>query len=172
MRHIYTLKWKVFVNWCVSRHEDLASCDILTILTFLQERLDAGSTPSTLKVYVADITASHDMFEGRSVGKYETAESPRSHLLLVYLGLITGAQCAVWPTLLINLKVLSFKMALLLTLVCGKRVGDPHALLVSSACMQFGPDDCLVRLMPRHGYTPEVLSMLFRAQVIYRFSAP
>ncbi len=32
--------------------------------------------------------------------------------------------------------------------------------------MQFGPNDCMVRLTPRLGYTPKVLSTPFRAQVI------
>lgn len=51
-----------------------------------------------------------------------------------------------------DLRVLSFKMALLIVLV--------------NACMQFDPDNCMVRLMPRHGYMPKVLSTAFRAQVI------
>lgn len=40
-------------------------------------------------------------------------------------------------------------------------MGDLHALSVSSACMQLGPDDCMVRPTPRHGSTPEVLSTPF-----------
>ncbi len=68
-RHLYDLKWRVFANWCISRHEDPISCDIPAVLTFLQERLDAGSSPSTLKVYVAAIATSHSMLEGRSIGK-------------------------------------------------------------------------------------------------------
>lgn len=178
-RRLYGLKWRVFANWCASRHEDPITCDIPAILTFLQERLDAGSSPSTLKVYVAAIAASHSMLEGRSVGK---------HLLISRF--LRGArrlnpsrprQMPVWDLSLVlralsdppfepagssDIKVLSFKTALLLALACGKRVGDLHALSVNSACMQFGPNDCMVRLVPRLGYTPKVLSTPFRAQVI------
>ncbi len=42
--------------------EDWASCDILVILSFLQELLDKGHSPSMLKVYVAAIA-------GQSVGR-------------------------------------------------------------------------------------------------------
>lgn len=62
-----------------------------------------------------------------------------------------------------ELKVLSFKTALLITLACGKRVDDLYALSTSAACMEFGKGDCMVRLQPRRGYA---LSTLFRAQVI------
>ncbi len=62
--------------------------------------------------------------------------------------------------------MLSFKTALLLALACGKRVGDLHALSMNTACMEFGKNDCIVRLQPRRGNLPKVLSILFRAQVI------
>ncbi|KAL0188183.1 hypothetical protein M9458_015282, partial [Cirrhinus mrigala] len=178
-RHLYGLKWKVFANWCASRHEDPISCDIPAVLTFLQERLDAGVSPSTLKVYVAAIAASHNMLEGRSVGKHPLVS--RFLRGASRLNPSRPRQMPVWDLSLVlralsgppfepaessDMKVLSFKTALLLALACGKRVGDLHALSVSSACMQFGPNDCMVRPTPRPGYTPKVLSTPFRAQVI------
>lgn len=59
-RRLYTVKWKVFVGWCACVYENPLSCEIPAILTFLQERFDADSSPSTLKVYVAAIAAYHD----------------------------------------------------------------------------------------------------------------
>lgn len=47
-----------------------------------------------------------------------------------------------------SLKVLTFKTALLPTLVSVKQVNDIQALLVSESCMDFGPDDRVV-LKPR-----------------------
>ncbi|KAL0146542.1 hypothetical protein M9458_058173 [Cirrhinus mrigala] len=178
-RRLYGLKWKVFANWCASRHEDPISCDIPAVLTFLQERLDAGVSLSTLKVYVAAIAASHNMLEGRSVGKHPLVS--RFLRGARRLNPSRPRQMPVWDLSLVlralsgppfepaessDMKVLSFKTALLLALACGNRVGDLHALSVSSACMQFGPNDCMVRLTPRPGYTPKVLSTPFRAQVI------
>ncbi len=48
---------------------DPVSCDISLILSFLQELLDKGHSPSTLKVYVADIAASHALIAGQLVGR-------------------------------------------------------------------------------------------------------
>lgn len=65
-----------------------------------------------------------------------------------------------------ELKALSFKMALLIALVCGKSVGDLHALASDTICIEFGKGDCIVRLTPRCGYMPKVFTTPFRAQVI------
>lgn len=59
--------------------------------------------------------------------------------------------------------MLSLKVPRLLAMVCGKRVGDLQALSTSTACLEFGRNDCMVRLTPRRGY---VQSTSFRAQVI------
>ncbi|KAL0204017.1 hypothetical protein M9458_002035, partial [Cirrhinus mrigala] len=63
-RRLYALKWSVFSAWCSTRSEEPVSCDISVILSFLQELLDKGRSPSTLKVYVAAITASHALVAG------------------------------------------------------------------------------------------------------------
>ncbi len=56
-RRLYALKWGVFVKWFDQAHIDPATCTVSDVLSFLQYRLDSGSLPSTLKVYVAAITA-------------------------------------------------------------------------------------------------------------------
>lgn len=68
MRCLYTLKWSVFSTWCTPCGEDSSTCDISLILSFLQELLDKGHTPSTFKVYVVAIPASHAPIAGQSVG--------------------------------------------------------------------------------------------------------
>ncbi len=40
------------------------------VLSFLQEMLERKLSPSTLKVYVATITAHHDALDGQSLGKH------------------------------------------------------------------------------------------------------
>ena len=51
-------------------------------------------------------------------------------------------------------------------------MGDLHALSVSASCLEFGPNDSLVILKPRHGYVPKVLGTPFRAQVISLSALP
>ncbi|XP_051945362.1 uncharacterized protein LOC127617436 [Xyrauchen texanus] len=68
-RRLYAQKWKVFSDWCDTKSLNPKSCEIPSVLAFLQELLEAGRTPSTLKVYVAAIAASHNPDKGRSLGK-------------------------------------------------------------------------------------------------------
>ncbi len=70
-RHAYALKWNLFVEWCSSHREDPRRCPIRVVLSFLQQGLERRLSPSTLKVYVAAISANHDPVEGKSVGKHD-----------------------------------------------------------------------------------------------------
>ncbi len=67
-RCLYALKWSVFSAWCTTHGTDPVVCDILLILSFLQELLKKGLFP-TLKVYVAAIAASHTPIDGQTVGR-------------------------------------------------------------------------------------------------------
>ncbi len=69
-RRAYTLKWNLFVEWCSSHQEDPRRCLIRAVLSFLQQGLERRLSPSTLKVYVADISTHHDPVEGKSVGQH------------------------------------------------------------------------------------------------------
>ncbi len=68
-RKLYALKWKVFTSWCSDHQLDPVNCQVGTVLEFLQDRFTAGLAPSTLKVYVAAISAYHIHFGGMSLGK-------------------------------------------------------------------------------------------------------
>ncbi|KAL0170751.1 hypothetical protein M9458_035347, partial [Cirrhinus mrigala] len=70
MRQAYALKWGLFIEWCCSRREDLQRCSVEVVLSFLKEKLEQRLFPSTLKVYIAAITAYHDAVDGLSLGKH------------------------------------------------------------------------------------------------------
>ncbi len=70
MRKLYALKWKLFTSWCRDHQLDPVNCPVGTVLEFLQARLSAGLTHSTLKVYVAAISAYHASLGGQSVGRH------------------------------------------------------------------------------------------------------
>ncbi len=70
-RHAYALKWNLFVEWCSSHREDPRRCPIRVVLSFLPQGFEQRLSPSTLKVYVAAITANHDPVEGKSLGKHD-----------------------------------------------------------------------------------------------------
>ncbi len=68
-RKLYALKWKVFPSWRNDHQLDPVNCPVGTVLEFLQDRFTAGLAPSTLKVYVAAISAFHIPLGGMSLGK-------------------------------------------------------------------------------------------------------
>ncbi len=68
-RHLYALKWGVFVKQCRYVHIDPAACSVSDVLRFLQYRLDSGSLLSTLKVYVAAIALFRSPLGGQSIGR-------------------------------------------------------------------------------------------------------
>ena len=70
-RHAYALKWSLFSEWCASRREDPRTCQISIVLSFLQDKLERRLSPSTLKVYVAVISAHHDAVDGNPLGKHD-----------------------------------------------------------------------------------------------------
>ncbi|KAL0183540.1 hypothetical protein M9458_019236, partial [Cirrhinus mrigala] len=66
-RKLYALKWKLFTSWCGDRQQDPVNCPVGTVLEFLQARFSTGLFHSTLKVYVAAISAYHAPLGGLSV---------------------------------------------------------------------------------------------------------
>ena len=70
MRKLYVLKWKLFTSWCGDRQLDPVNCPVGTVLEFLQARLSAGLTHSTLKVYMAAIVAYRAPLGCQSVGRH------------------------------------------------------------------------------------------------------
>ncbi len=69
-RRASALRWNLFVKWCSSHREDPQRCSIRALLSFLHQGLECRLSPSTLKVYVAAISAHHDPIEGKSAGKH------------------------------------------------------------------------------------------------------
>ncbi len=178
-RRAYTLKWNLFVEWCSSHQEDPRRCSIRAVLSFLQQGLERRLSPSTLKVYVAAISAYHDPVEGKSVGKHNLVvrflrgarrlnpprppSLPSWDLALVLRALITAP---FEPLQSVELKFLSMKTLLLTALASIKRVGDLQAFSVDDSCLQFGPADSNATLRPRPGYVPKVPTTPFRDQVV------
>ncbi len=60
------------MKWCGQAHIDPAICTVSDVLSSLQYRLDSGSLPSTLKVYVAQ-----PLQCGQSIGRLAMVASFR-----------------------------------------------------------------------------------------------
>ncbi|KAI2646170.1 ORF V: Enzymatic polyprotein [Labeo rohita] len=142
-RKLYALKWKLFTSWCGRRQQDPVNCPVGSVLEFLQGRLSAGLSHSTLKVYVAAIAAYHAPLGGLSVGRnplvtrflrgaLRLRPPVRPRVPTWDLSVVLEALCRppFEPVEEISDRFLTIKTVLLLALSSLKRVGDLQALSV------------------------------------------
>ncbi len=184
-RKLYALKWKLFTSWCRDRQLDPVNCPVGTVLEFLQARLSAGLTHSTLKVYVAAISAYHASLGGQSVGRHPLVTRflrgalrlrppVRSRIPPWDLAVVLDALCRppFEPIEEITDRHLTLKTVFLLAISSLKRVGDLQALSVAPTHLDFAPGMAKAFLYPRAGYVPKVPSVTPQPVVLQAFSPP
>ncbi|XDV40814.1 hypothetical protein PO909_009815 [Leuciscus waleckii] len=124
---------------------DPQCCGVTEILSFLQELLEEGKSPSTLKVYVSAIAAFRKTMHGQSLGRNDLIirflrgarrlNPPRPPLVPVWdLSTVLEAMKGdpFEPLHSVDLRYLSLKTVFLTALASVKRVVDLHALFVST----------------------------------------
>ena len=149
-RDAYDVKWRVFEDWCSPDRVVPFQASVRVVLSFLQDLLDRGRAFSTVKVYLAAISACHIGFGDKPVGQHPLVRQfmkGANHLRPVSKSLVPSWDLALVldslsrppfePLEGLELKLLSLKTALLLALVTAKRVSDIHALSTSAECMRF-----------------------------------
>ncbi|KAI2653858.1 ORF V: Enzymatic polyprotein [Labeo rohita] len=184
-RKLYALKWKLFTSWCGRRQQDPVNCPVGSVLEFLQDRLSAGLTHSTLKVYVAAIAAYPPPLGGLSVGRnplvtrflrgaLRLRPPVRPRVPPWDLSVVLEALCRppFEPVEEISDRFLTIKTVLLLALSSLKRVGDLQALSVAPSFLDFAPGLSKAFLYPRPGYVPKVPSSTPRPVVLQAFCPP
>ena len=169
----------MFSSWCRDRGHDPRTCSAAIVLRFLQFLFQHERAHSTLKVYVAAISAGRGAMGGASVGRDPMVaqflkgarrlrpprelRAPPWDLCLVLRSL---TKAPYEPLGRADLKFLSWKALLLLAVCSVKRVGELHALLVDEQCIAWKPEDAGVRLWPNPFFLPKVLSARAVNQVI------
>ena len=168
-RMAYDHRWSAFEVWCEAQVPPVVAfqAPLRCVLTFLQEKLDQKLSFSTVKGYLAAISACHEGFDGKTVGKHRLVKGfmdgasrvapPVKNLFPSWdLSLVLDALCRApfEPLESVSLKVLSLKTVLLLALATAKRVSDIQALSVSPELLRF-TDDGRVLLKPHHGFMPK-----------------
>ncbi|KAI2643104.1 hypothetical protein H4Q32_027660 [Labeo rohita] len=184
-RKLYALKWKLFTSWCGRRQQNPVNCPVGSVLEFLQDRLSAGLSHSTLKVYVAAIAAYHAPLGGLSVGRnplvtrflrgaLRLRPPVRPRVPSWDLSVVLEALCLppFEPLEEISDCHLSFKTSFLLALSSLKRVGDLQALSVAPSFLDFAPGLSKAFLHTRTGYVPKVPSSAPRPVVLQAFCPP
>ena len=179
-RQLYAARWRIFSSWCGDQGIDPVHCTVPTVLSFLQHLFDDNRAASTLKVYVAAISAYHDPVAGASLGSHNLVCSflkgarrlkpVRSTPFPVWdLPLVLESRCRppFEPLDVADIKWLSLKVSFLLAVASTRRVGELHALSVSELCLRWLPEDSGVILRPNPAFLPKVLLPQFVNQSIH-----
>ncbi|XP_034079168.1 uncharacterized protein LOC117550754 [Gymnodraco acuticeps] len=170
----YRPKWLGFQRWCEERKIEPLSCELGSILSYLQLLVDRGLAHSTVKVYAAAISSCHEGFGGRSAFSQPLmlrflrgvrrlrpvvrASAPQWDLPLVLEALVTEPFDSLE---LSSIKALLWKTALLLALTSAKRVSELTALSVLPSCLMIR-----VTLRPNPSFVPNSLRSAFRSRAI------
>nr|XP_061795427.1 uncharacterized protein LOC133586985 [Nerophis lumbriciformis] len=140
-------------------------------LTPARSLLDIGRSPSTLKVYVAAISAHHAKVSGGSVGNHGLVATflkgalrlhprrcPRAPVWDLQLVLDSLCRPPFEPMDAAGPQWAARKAAFLLAVASAKRVGELHALSVSPSCMFWHLEGSGVTLWPNVAFMPKVLA--------------
>ncbi|XP_052430666.1 uncharacterized protein LOC127971591 [Carassius gibelio] len=173
----FTHSSQVFDEWCGRIHIVPFQCSVRDILCFLQDLLDKGKAFSTIKVYLAAISACHVGFGDKTAGQHPLIsrfmkgarrKRPGARRMVPLWDLSTVlealSQHPFEPLEAIGLKFLSLKTALLLALVSAKRVSDLQALSVSPSFLQFSAGFTRVSFRPNPAFVPKVVDSSYRCQ--------
>ena len=178
-RALYSYRWETFKTWCIRRNECPRSGSLTSVLEFLQELFEQGKSPSTLKVFLAAISACHERIDGKTVGanplsiqflKGAQRLRPRrlpsvpAWQLNVVLQELTKSPFE--PLADVDIEWLSLKVAFLLAVTSAKRIGELHALSVHADCFYVKPDGTGIVLCPNPAFVPKILTAQNLNQVI------
>ncbi|XP_034530069.1 uncharacterized protein LOC117805448 [Notolabrus celidotus] len=178
-RSLYSGKWRVFEEWCVMRQIVPYQCSVVDLLSFLQELVDKKKAFSTIKVYLAAISACHVGFGDKPVGQHPLVcrfmkgarrKLPVSRLLVPLwdLSVVLDAlsRHPFEPMGAVEMKFVPLKTALILALTTAKRVSDLQALSIRPSCLQFGPGLTKVCLRPNPVFVPKVLESAYKCPTV------
>ena len=140
-KQCYESRWKVFVSWCRGGDQDPFKTDVVTIVKFLQDLFEKGRSWSTIRGYVAAISACHPEFQDNSLGTIKSVKDfmdgvfklrppiktvvPRWELGIV---LQTFAETPFEPPEKASLQAWTWKTTFLLAITSATRVSELQAL--------------------------------------------
>ncbi|XP_054826594.1 uncharacterized protein LOC129323855 [Eublepharis macularius] len=174
-RQSYALKWDKFSVWCSRRGLDPFESTLSEILDFLWEVKQEGLANSSVKVYLAAISAFHPPVDRKSVFSHYSAKLflrglnnlfppvralvPQWSLPLVLTRLMSKP---FEPLASCPLRFLSMKVAFLVAATSARRVGELAALSCEPPYLKFHPEKVVLRTKVE--FLPKVVSRFHLSQ--------
>ncbi len=81
----YSLRWRIFSEWCLGMEVDPVACSVPLVLRFLQSQLDQGKGASTIRVYASAISAWGDRWPAIGSASFSVSVSEGSPSLVSWL---------------------------------------------------------------------------------------
>lgn len=170
---IYLKVWKKFQVWCGESRFSLEQPNISLILDFLQDGLDLGLSPNTLRVQVSALSALYDtsLSQVTWVSRFLNAADrlrPRIKNLCPpwnlnwVLNALTAAPFE--PLAEIPIRLLTLKTIFLVAITSARRVSELQALSIQDPFLVVQEDKLVFRLDP--SFLPKVVSQFHRSQDI------
>ncbi|XP_040298083.1 uncharacterized protein LOC121009202 [Bufo bufo] len=153
----YSRIYRIFLQWCNNREVVASDPPLSAILQFLQDGLDKGLSPSTIRAHVSALSAclgrpmSQDPLIKRFLKGAERLKPrvlrpiPQWDLSVVLKGLCVPP---FEPLNEVDLRFLSLKITFLLAITSAKRVGELQALGASEPYLKILQDKVLLRFLP------------------------
>ncbi len=167
----YAGKRKAFSQWFEEKEIVPHDCTLRDLLDFLQSLLEHVFSCSTIKVYVAALSAYRGPVEGMTLVMHNLIRSflksvsrlrPSRNVMVPQWDLnlvLSSLSCAPFePLMNAAIKWLSLKSAFLLAIATARCVSELHALSVSPQCLRWGPECKQATLWPNSVFLPKLLS--------------
>lgn len=166
---IYNATWKAFCRWCQRKAVESLRPTVADVLGFLQDGLDSGLRPATLRKQVAALASVVPMIDGLPLGRHRhisrflrgaaLQNPPQSHRfptwrLHVVLSALTKPPFE--PMSEVQLKWLRMKTVFLVAVTSAHRISELGALSVRKDLCIFHKDKVVLKTDPT--FLPKVAS--------------
>ena len=168
-RKSYAAKWNAFTRFAALHNVQPTTCSIHFIFKFLLDLVDKGLKVSSVKVYLAAISARHNKVEGQSVFSHSTAK--RFMKGLANTNPPVAQPCPAWslsvvlhslsarpfePMATVDLRLLTWKVVFLVAITSARRASELAALRIDEPYLTFHKDKVVLR--PDVAFLPKVVS--------------
>ena len=135
----YQSAWKSFDSWCFGKSEDPISCPVNIVLEFLTDLFDKGLQYRTINTYRSAISMTHLPLDGSLIGSHPLvsrfmkgvfqSRPPCPRYLTTWdVSVVLSHLRSLSPKEDLSFKEVTFKLTMLMALVCATRADTLHKL--------------------------------------------